>query len=59
MKVPWFRRNAGWIALAVLVVAVGAFLFWPRGAAYARYADGVRPTVVFIWSDPTLHHPHG
>ena len=58
-KAPWHRRNGGWIALAALVVAVGVFLFWPRTAAYARYVDGERPTVVFVWSDPTLHHPHG
>ena len=58
-KVPWHRRNTGWIALAALVLVVGAFLFWPRSAAYAQYVDGVRPTVVFVWSDPTLHHPHG
>lgn len=55
----WYRRNAAWIALGVGVLVMGVVLLWPRQAAYARYADGVRPSVVFVWSDPTPHHPHG
>lgn len=57
---PWYRRSAGWLIAVVLVmVGIGAYLKWPRGPVYAEYVDGVRPTVVFVWSDPTLHHPHG
>lgn len=56
---PWFRRNVWWVTGTVLVLGVAIFLFWPRPPAYARYTDGVRPTVVFVWSEPTPHHPHG
>jgi len=56
---PWFRRNLGWLVGAAVVLAAGIFLLWPRTPAYARYVDGVRPTVVFVWSEPTPHHPHG
>ncbi len=52
--------NRGWIIAVVVVLAgIAAFVLWPRAPVYAQYADGVRPTVVFVWSDPTLHHPHG
>lgn len=57
---PWYRRFAGWmIAAGILIAAVAAFLLWPRGPVYADYVDGRRPSVVFVWSDPTPHHPHG
>jgi hypothetical protein len=56
---PWYRR-AGWpLALIVGVVTAGTILFWPRGPVYANYVDGTRPSVVFVWSDPTPHHPGG
>jgi hypothetical protein len=42
-----------------VVVLVGAAVLWPRAPAYAQYTDGVRPTVVFVWSDPTPDHPYG
>lgn len=59
-RVPCYRRSAGWlVAAAVVLVGLGAFLLWPRGPVYADYVDGVRPTVVFVWSDPTPHHPYG
>lgn len=54
------RSNVGWIvAIVVMLAGIATFVLWPRGPVYAQYADGVRPTVVFVWSDPTLHHPHG
>lgn len=54
------RSYGGWIvAIVVVLVGIATFVLWPRGPVYAQYADGVRPTVVFVWSDPTLHHPHG
>ncbi len=54
------RSNRGWIVAVVVVLAgIAALVLRPRGPGYAQYADGVRPTVVFVWSDPTLHHPHG
>ncbi len=57
---PWYRRYAGWLIAAVVATAVViAVLVWPRGPVYADYVDGVRPTIVFVWSDPTPHHPHG
>ncbi len=56
----FFRRNAAWlVAAALAAAAVTAFFAWPRGPVYADYVDGVRPTVVFVWSDPTPHHPYG
>lgn len=56
---PWYRGRAGWgVALALLTGAAALFT-WPRGPVYADYADGRRPTVVFVWSDPTPHHPDG
>ena len=59
-QVSWYRRNAGWLAsLAIAIVGIAVFVLWPRGPVYAEYADGVRPTVVFVWSDPTPHHPGG
>lgn len=57
---PEARRYAGWIITLVIGIAgIAAFLLWPRGPVYAEYVDGVRPTVVFVWSDPTVHHPGG
>lgn len=57
---PWYRGYAGWLLAAGLVAAaVVAFVAWPRGPVYADYVEGGRPTVVFVWSDPTPHHPHG
>jgi len=59
-QLPWYRKGAGWIiAFLVALAGIAAFMLWPRGPVYAHYADGVRPTVVFVWSDPTPHHPHG
>lgn len=56
----WFRRYGAWLIAAALAAgAVAAFLTWPRGPVYADYVDGVRPSVVFVWSDPTPHHPYG
>lgn len=57
-RVPWFRRT-GWLIGGVLAAAVVVLLLWPRGPVYADYVDGMRPTVVFVWSDPTPHHPYG
>ena len=57
---PWYRGIGGWlIAVALAAAAVAVFLAWPRGPVYADYVEGGRPTVVFVWSDPTPHHPHG
>lgn len=53
------RRAWIWAAVLVVVAGVGAALLWPRASAYAQYTDGVRPTVVFVWSDPDPHHPYG
>ncbi len=54
------RRRAAWlIPLAVAVAGTAAFVLWPRGPVYGDYVDGARPTVVFVWSDPTPHHPDG
>lgn len=47
------------IAAGIVIAAAAAFLLWPRGPVYADYVDGRRPSVVFVWSDPTPHHPHG
>ena len=59
-QVAWYQRSMGWLAaLGIAVVAIAAFMVWPRGPVYAEYVDGVRPTVVFVWSDPTIHHPGG
>ncbi len=59
-RVPWCRRGAGWVvALLVALAGIGALVLWPRGPVYAQYTDGVRPTVVFVWSDPTPHHQYG
>lgn len=56
----FFRRNMAWLIAAVVAAAgVVVFFAWPRGPVYADYVDGVRPTVVFVWSDPTPHHPYG
>lgn len=60
-RLAWYRR--GWIcvtagAAVVIVIGIGAAFLWPRTPAYAQYADGVRPTVVFVWSDPSPSHPH-
>jgi len=57
---PWCRGPAGWLLAAGLVAAAAAaVLLWPRGPVYADYVDGRRPTLVFVWSDPTPHHPYG
>ena len=45
--------------ISELLAALAAFMLWPRGPVYADYVDGARPTLVFVWSDPTPHHPHG
>ena len=59
-RVVWYRRSAAWlVAGGVLFAALAAFMLWPRGPVYADYVDGARPTLVFVWSDPTPHHPHG
>lgn len=59
-RAPWYRRFAGWLlAGGVFIAALAAFILWPRGPVYADYVDGARPTLVFVWSDPTPHHPHG
>lgn len=55
----WYRRPWVWAAFVVVIAGLGAALLWPRTPAYAEYTDGVRPSVVFVWSDPTPHHPHG
>jgi|GEM_PF-6023686 len=56
---PSSRRSGAWLLAAAVVVAAVAYVSWPRASAYAKYADGSRPTVVFVWSDPTPHHPYG
>lgn len=54
------RRSAGYLAaLALAAAAAAAFVLWPRGPVYAEFVEAGRPTVVFVWSDPTPHHPHG
>ncbi|HEV8352748.1 MAG TPA: hypothetical protein VGR24_00965 [bacterium] len=58
-RVPWYGRAWLWAGVLAVVVLVGAAVLWPRSPAYAQYTDGVRPTVVFVWSDPTPHHPYG
>jgi len=57
-RIPWYRRYRGWLAAGVLLAAVLVVLLWPRGPAYARYVDGLRPTVVFVWSEPSPEMPH-
>jgi len=56
---PWYRRSAWSLGLSIAALAMGAVLLWPRVPAYADYADGRRPSVVFVWSDPTPQHPDG
>jgi hypothetical protein len=56
---PWSRRAAWPLGLILAVATLGAIVLWPRGPAYAGYVDGKRPSVVFVWSDPTPHHPDG
>ncbi len=58
-QVPWYRSPAVWVVAAVVVAGIVAVLMWPRAPVYAQYTDGIRPTVVFVWSDPTPHHPYG
>ena len=54
-----FRRSSGWLAaLGLLAAAILAFVLWPRGTAYAQFVEGGRPTVVFVWSEPTPQNPH-
>ncbi len=57
-KRPWYARYRVWLAAGVVLGAVVVVLLWPRGSAHAKYVDGVRPTVVFVWSDPSPQMPH-
>lgn len=58
--IAWHRRASVWaVAGGTVLAALAAVVLWPRGPVYAEYVDGVRPTVVFVWSDPTPHHPYG
>lgn len=53
------RRSAGWlVALGLVAAGVLAFVLWPRGTAYAEFVEGGRPTVIFVWSEPTPQNPH-
>lgn len=51
-------KTVAWIIAAIAVAGLMVVLLRPKTAVYAQYADGVRPTVVFVWSDPSPSHPH-